>query len=69
MSADDSDLSADDTMSQGASTPVALGHNHTFHSLARSEGSPYCKGFESDGEDVLVAARNGGDCTDFQVVS
>ena len=56
MSADDSDrCSADDTSSQGASTP-----------LPRSVGSPDGMGFESDGEDVLIAARNVGDCAEFQ---
>jgi hypothetical protein len=55
MSADDNDLSADDTISQGAFTP-----------LAHSEGSYDGEGFESDGEDVLIAARNGGDCAKFQ---
>ena len=56
MSADESDLSGDDTISQGASTH-----------LARSVSSPYHTDFESDSEEVLVAARNGGDCADFQV--
>jgi hypothetical protein len=36
MSTDDSDFSADDTMSQGASTPLTHGQNHTFHCLARA---------------------------------
>ncbi len=45
MSADDNELSADDTNSQGASTPLA---------------------YDTDSEDVLIAARNGGDCADFK---
>ena len=45
MSADVITLAADDTTSQGASSP-----------LARSVDSP--DGLESDGKDVLFAARN-----------
>ena len=55
MSADDNEHSADDTISQGDSTP-----------LARSLGSSDTTDFESDSEDVLVAARNGGNCGEFQ---
>ncbi len=55
MSADDNEHSADDTISQGDSTP-----------LARSLGSSDTTDFESDSEDVLVAARNGGNCSEFQ---
>jgi hypothetical protein len=51
MSADDSDLAGDDTLSQGACT-----------SLARAEDSP-C---DTDSEDVLIAARNDGDFAKFQ---
>ena len=53
MSADDITLAADDTTSQGASS-----------SLARSVGSP--DGLESDGKDVFFAARNVGDCVEFE---
>jgi len=53
MSADDITLAADDTTSQGASS-----------SLARSVGSP--DGLESDGKDVCFAARNVGDCVEFE---
>jgi hypothetical protein len=55
MSADDNEHSADDTISQGDST-----------SLARSLVSSDTTDFESDSEDVLVAARNGGNCGEFQ---
>ena len=53
MSADDITLAADDTTSQGASSP-----------LARSVDSP--DALESDGKDVLFAARTVGDCVEFE---
>ncbi len=55
MTTDDSDLSGDDTISQGVSIP-----------LAPLVSSPYDTDFESDSEHVLIAARNGGDCAEFQ---
>jgi hypothetical protein len=55
MTPDDSEHSQGNTIGQGASKP-----------LVHSEGTYDGEGFESHGEDVLVAARNGGDCADFQ---
>ena len=55
MSADDNDLVADDTISQGV-----------FTSLAHSEENFDGGGFESAGEDVLVTTRTGGDGAEFQ---